>query len=574
MLEQAQIDSVMLLYSTETLTEGKEKLYRILASNYHNMGKPNFAFPYLLEIEKSVRARKDFARLALVLGGIAESYRSFGNYDSAVEYAEEGIALAEQYGSDLEKGYTHGRLGAILFEVNAKDSAAILPHFRQAIGYYQAIGNEAEVSSYMGDLANALYESGEVGKAVSILHQVKTALGESGTLSHLYQVLSNIHLNSGHPDSAFIYGKKAYDLAKALDHLTYMFHASSMLQMTCDSLNDIEGAYFWSLENNRLMNFHYEDLKGTDVRIAQLEAERTNQELENRLLKKAKAREEVYNQQSELISIIAALVAILFLGIAFFLSVQRKKLIRTTMLLEQKNEEIEQKNEELTLFLSVRDKLISVASHDLRAPLSTLKNLLEVFKYPDITPEEIKEAVVSLEAQYERSIDMANNLLLWVKTQLQGIEPSMKHFDIVSMSIELKTIFSPLLATSKINVEISGTEQVMVEADEEMVKFVMRNLLHNAIKFSSPNSKIEIQILEFDNRVQWKVKDQGKGIKASEMEHLFEMNSVPDATDPNRGAGIGLYLSKLFAKMNQGELEVSSTEGKGTTITMILLKAN
>jgi signal transduction histidine kinase len=52
------------------------------------------------------------------------------------------------------------------------------------------------------------------------------------------------------------------------------------------------------------------------------------------------------------------------------------------------------------------------------------------------------------------------------------------------------------------------------------------------------------------------------------------MNSVPDATDPNRGAGIGLYLSKLFAKMNQGELEVSSTEGKGTTITMILLKAS
>lgn len=572
-LDNKLIDSVMLLYPENGLSEGKEKLYRILASNYHNIGKPNYAFPYLLEIEKSVRARKDFARLALVLGGIAESYRSFGKYELAIENAEEAIQLAEQYGTELEMGYAHGRLGAILFEVDAKDSSAILPHFRKAIHFYRTINNQREVLSYMGDYANVLYESGEAEKAVSMLHQVSNELNDSSTLAHLYQVLSNIHLNSKKPDSAKVYGQLSYDIANAMDNPTYMFHASSMMRMACDSLGQIDEAYQWSLENNRLMNLHYEDLKGTDIRIVQLEAERSQQELENRLLKKARAREELYNKQSERISIFAAFVAAIFILIAFYLSVQRKKLVQTTKLLEQKNEEIEQKNIELTRYINVRDKLISVASHDLRAPLSTLKNLLEVFKYPDLSPEEIKDAVLALEAQYERSIDMADNLLLWVKAQLQGIEPNIKTFDIVEMSTELETIFSALLSTANVEVNIIGTKDVLVKADQEMIKFVMRNLMHNAIKYSPPKSTIEIEILEFDNHVKWNVKDQGKGMPPADLDQLFEMNKVTDATDPNRGAGIGLYLSKLFAEMNEGDLKVKSEIGLGTAMSLILPKS-
>ena len=112
----AELDSVLFLFPADQMSVGKEKLYRILASFYHNSGQPHVAFPYLIEIEKSLRNRKDSSRLPLVISGLAESYRSFGKLDIAVEYALEGVAMADRFGTDLDKGYTHGRLGAIYFQ--------------------------------------------------------------------------------------------------------------------------------------------------------------------------------------------------------------------------------------------------------------------------------------------------------------------------------------------------------------------------------------------------------------------------------------------------------------------------
>jgi K+-sensing histidine kinase KdpD len=186
--------------------------------------------------------------------------------------------------------------------------------------------------------------------------------------------------------------------------------------MAYDSLGKMEQAYYWSIKNNKLMNEHYEDTRGTDIRITQLEAERKTQELENNYLRKKKAQDAMYNKQNRVISIVSVAVAIIMLVVVIGLYLQRKKLIETQQLLKHQKDQTEEKNLELTKFISVRDKLISVASHDLRAPLTTLKNLLQVFKYPDITQEEIQEAITMLEAQYERSIDMADNLLLWVKS--------------------------------------------------------------------------------------------------------------------------------------------------------------
>ncbi len=572
-IDQEKIDSVMFLFPAEALTEGKEKLYRIMASYYHNMGKPNFAFPYLTEIEKSVRARGDNARLSLILAGLAECQRSFGNYEKAISYGEEAVRLAEQYGEANEKGYAHGRLGAVLFEENNLDSGNILPHLRIAILHYSTLGNTDEEGSYLGDYANVLFASGEIEKALKLLHEAEEKISDSATITHLYNVLSNVYLHSNNPDSAITYASKAYQMATDLHLPIYAFHATSVLQMANDSLGNIKEAYFWSLKNNKLMNIHYADLRGTDVRLTQLEAERKTQEIENNYLRTQKEQDERLNQQNFLITIVSITAAFVLLVIAVVLFLQRKQLIDTQRQLKFQKSETDKKNDELTKFISVRDKLISVASHDLRAPLTTLKNLLEVFSYPDITQEEITEAVIMLEAQYERSIDMADNLLLWVKSQLQGIEPRKLNFDLVTLNLELVEVFKAILTTSKVEVELKGTTNAIVYADKEMVMFVLRNLLHNAIKFSPEGKSVEIEILEFNDFIQWTVKDKGPGISAESIPHLFEMNRAERTADSKRGAGLGLYLSKFFTEQNDGKLSVKSTMGEGAKMILKLPKS-
>lgn len=570
--DQAQIDSVMFLYPADSLTEGKEKLYRILASYYHNLGKPNFAFPYLLEIEKSVRKRNDQVRLSLILAGIAECYRSFSDLNNANIYAEEAVELAEKYGSDLEKGYAHGRLGAILFEKDHRDSIRILPHFREAIKHYANLGNRDEEASYLGDYANVLYENGQKREAINLLLNAKKKMDDSARIAHLYNVLANIYLHGNKADSAVYFAKSAFKISTDLGIHTYAFNASSILQMAYDTLDSLDMAYYWSLKNNKLMNEHYEDTRGTDIRITQLEAERKTQEIENNYLRKKKEQDERFNDQNRVISFVSVAVAIIMLVVVIGLYLQRRQLIETQQLLKLQKAQTEEKNEELTKFISVRDKLISVASHDLRAPLTTLKNLLEVFKYPDISRKEIQEAVVMLEAQYERSIDMADNLLLWVKSQLQGIDPKMASFDLVALNLELLDLFKAILSTSHVKVEVKGTSNAIVYADKEMVMFVLRNLLHNAIKFTPEGGIAHIEILEFNDFIQWSVKDEGDGIKPEVLPNLFKMNWVESSSDPKRGAGLGLYLSKFFAEQNDGQLFVESNVGEGAKMILNLPK--
>lgn len=562
----------MFLYPADSLTEGKEKLYRILASYYHNLGKPNFAFPYLLEIEKSVRKRNDSARLSLILAGIAECYRSFSDLKNAIIYAEEAAELAENYGTDLERGYAHGRLGAILFEIDHRDSIHILPHIRKAIKHYVSLGDRDEEASYLGDYANVLYENGKKTQAIKLLLSAEKKMDDSARKAHLYNVLANIYLHTDHADSAVYFAKLAFNISTQLGIHTYAFNASSVLQMAYDTLDSMDQAYYWSIKNNELMNEHYEDTRGTDIRITQLEAERKTQELENNYLRKKKEQDERFNQQSRVISIVSVAVAIIMLVVVIGLYLQRKQLIETQQLLKFQKDQTVEKNEELTKFISVRDKLISVASHDLRAPLTTLKNLLEVFKYPDLTPEEIQEAVTMLEAQYERSIDMADNLLLWVKSQLQGIEPQKLNFDLVTLNNELIEVFKAILSISMVKVELKGTSNALVYADKEMVMFVLRNLFHNAIKFSPEGATVQIEILEFNDFIQWTVQDEGKGINPKVLPNLFQMNRVESATDPKRGAGLGLYLSKFFTEQNNGQLSVESKAEEGAKMILKLPK--
>jgi signal transduction histidine kinase len=133
-------------------------------------------------------------------------------------------------------------------------------------------------------------------------------------------------------------------------------------------------------------------------------------------------------------------------------------------------------------------------------------------------------------------------------------------------------VFKSILTTSDVKVEIKGTANAKVYADKEMVMFVLRNLLHNAIKFSPGGAIVHIEILEFNDFIQWTVQDEGNGINPKVIPNLFQMNRLESASDPKRGAGLGLYLSKFFAEQNDGKLSVESETGEGAKMILKLPK--
>jgi signal transduction histidine kinase len=111
-----------------------------------------------------------------------------------------------------------------------------------------------------------------------------------------------------------------------------------------------------------------------------------------------------------------------------------------------------------------------------------------------------------------------------------------------------------------------------VYADYEMVKFIFRNLIHNAIKFTPDYGFVNISSEKKDGVLRIMVKDSGIGISEDKMGKLFEMTEVMNTkgTNDESGTGLGLYLTKEMVLKNDGSINVESAIGKGTTFTIKL----
>jgi signal transduction histidine kinase len=111
-----------------------------------------------------------------------------------------------------------------------------------------------------------------------------------------------------------------------------------------------------------------------------------------------------------------------------------------------------------------------------------------------------------------------------------------------------------------------------IPVDPELIKQVFSNLIENAINYSPENSKVLISTEEANGKVIVQVADQGIGISAEEVPHIFMkfFRSREAKSSPIRGSGLGLYLAKYFVELHKGQIFVESTPGQGSTFTVEL----
>jgi two-component system sensor histidine kinase/response regulator len=107
-----------------------------------------------------------------------------------------------------------------------------------------------------------------------------------------------------------------------------------------------------------------------------------------------------------------------------------------------------------------------------------------------------------------------------------------------------------------------------------MLQLIVRNLLNNAIKFSSVNGKIDVAITEQGKSCLIAIRDNGIGISASKKENIFSLKSKATyGTNNEKGVGLGLKLAKTYVELQNGRIWFESAEGKGTTFYVELVKA-
>ena len=244
--------------------------------------------------------------------------------------------------------------------------------------------------------------------------------------------------------------------------------------------------------------------------------------------------------------------------------------------IEKQHKELLSKNERLTQLNKSKDKLFSIIAHDLRSPIGNIDSLLGMIR-EDLDghlPEEQVETFTSLQNLTKSTHSLLENLLDWAKCQFSEVVCNPERF---SPSLATTEAIAPYKAQAKqkgIGIKVESNHSVWAYGDLNIFKTIIRNLVSNAIKFTPQDGSITINILERDGKAAIAVKDSGVGIEFDRMADLFEFSEYKstDGTLGESGTGLGLALSRDLAVINNGDIEVESTLGKGSTFTITLPK--
>ena len=239
---------------------------------------------------------------------------------------------------------------------------------------------------------------------------------------------------------------------------------------------------------------------------------------------------------------------------------------------------IQQQNEELRATIANRDKMYSVIAHDLRSPMASIRmvlNLVVTAMSPDMIGPELFELLDKANKESEEVHDLLDNLLKWTKSQTGRLNVVLQDFDLNDVIPGVVEIFEMIATTKKIKLTYEGTNTpLVVRADNDMLKTIVRNFMSNAIKFSPEGGNIEIRMSTQDGFAKVSVHDHGVGIEPERIDSIFHKGETTYGTGGEEGSGLGLQLCADFARKNGGDVMVESVLGEGSTFSVLVpLKA-
>ena len=228
-----------------------------------------------------------------------------------------------------------------------------------------------------------------------------------------------------------------------------------------------------------------------------------------------------------------------------------------------------------------KDDFISIASHELRTPMTVIKG------YASLLEDEILGQLNGKQKSYSRKIidhtdhliELVNDMLDLNKLESGKMDLKLNPCEIQSFLDRIQDDFAVMYKEK--NIELKYQTEInkdKVLADENKIMQVFNNLLRNAFKFTNNNGKVEILITELkeeNNIIEFRVKDNGIGIPEDKIESIFNKFSQVDnhLQRDHEGTGLGLAIVKKIIENHQGTISVESQEGKGSIFIFTLPKA-
>jgi len=224
----------------------------------------------------------------------------------------------------------------------------------------------------------------------------------------------------------------------------------------------------------------------------------------------------------------------------------------------------------------LKDQYLSTAAHELATPLTAIKAYVETLaeNYGDPDFGQAREFFQVLQRETSRLIRIVERTLQISRLTGQCVRRT--RIDLPQLVGEVTDSMRPLLAERTIRLEVQVADALPpIEADRDLLEQVLINLVDNAAKFSPRGRMVSLRALARPDAVEIEVRDQGYGIAADELVHIFDpyFRGHDDRTSGERGIGLGLAIVKTIVEQHGGSVSVESEVGRGTAFRVSLPRA-
>ncbi|MDF2158488.1 tetratricopeptide repeat protein [Algoriphagus sp. CAU 1675] len=527
-------------------------------------------FSNALEIFESIQEKEGFV---YALNGRGLIYLSQHDYPNAIDIWNRCIEINTELNDSLSLGKNHFNISIAQSELKEFDQA--LESAISALFFLDKYKENPLYAMALNRLAKIYFEKGELEKATETYEKVLELDPEvtNWEKAFAHTGLAELAVEKGEIEKAIQFGQAAMEYAQMVKALWDKEWATKILAEAYARQGDFQNAFHYASLNKSYSDSLYSENKNAEISYLQLQlAEKDNQALHQEV--------EAGKSRTRYFIIIAVILTLSMIVKAVALILYRRNLRQKDQFnreLQEKQREIQAQKEKLEAMNEEKNKLFSILSHDLKAPINSVKQILELEERGLLTEEEYKSIRKILIKQVDETEQMIGKLLRWSHAQLNGILTNRTPIDLQALIKEQinHTEYQTFSKNIKIEFE-EGPEAKTILADLQQVQIVVLNCLHNAIKFSKPNGIISIWASENEKYLELHIQDEGTGISS---EKLNEINSKlvqvtsTEGTNQEKGTGLGLLLVRQFMDKNQGIFQIKSVEGKGTEVILSFEKA-
>ncbi len=225
--------------------------------------------------------------------------------------------------------------------------------------------------------------------------------------------------------------------------------------------------------------------------------------------------------------------------------------------------------QELSGIETLRTDFIASVSHELKTPLAVMQNYAALLQTPGLSEDERISYAKAIAEASRRLSELITNILRLSKLENQQIFPESAPYNLGEQLRKCLLGFEDLWEQKELMIE-TDIDDITVRADQELLSLVWNNLFSNAIKFTPPGGKITVSLKRIAHLTVVKVADTGCGISPETGAHIFDKFYQGDPAHAVQGNGLGLALVKRIMDIQNGEITVESTPGRGSTFTVKL----